>query len=152
MSDDELLRIASDKANLVDQAAEALEAEIRRREPSSSQPDHPHQIAPQQPPAPPSVVPVQARSPLWARGLIFAGYGIASLMFLLLVFSVRLNSEQLGQFSENATGMCIKGTLGLWMGTELVAGRKLTIKATFVVATILYILGIGAFSLFVLSQ
>jgi hypothetical protein len=149
MSDDELLRIASDKTNLIDQAAEVLEAEIGRRGLLSSQPSPPQQGAS---PPPDSVVPAQARSPRWTRGLIFAGYGIASLIFLLVVFAGRLNPEQAGRFSEAATGMCIKGTLGLWVGTELVAGRRLTIKATFIVATILYFLGIGVFSLFLLSQ
>jgi hypothetical protein len=149
MSDDELLQIVSDRANLVDQAAEALEAEIGRRGLSNGQ-RTPYAEGAASPTE--SSVPAPPRSPRWARGLIFAGYGIASLIFLLAVFASRLNPEQASRFSEAATGMCIKGTLALWVGTELVAGRRLTIKATLVIATILYALGVGVFSLFLLSQ
>lgn len=149
MGDGELLRIASDRSNLVDQAAEALEAEIGRRGLSNGQ-RSPCAEGAASPPE--GVVPAPPRSPRWARGLIFAGYGIASLIFLLVVFASRLNPEQAGRFSEATTGMCLKGTLALWVGTELVAGRRLTIKATLIVATILYTLGVGVFSLFLLSQ
>lgn len=149
MGDSELLRIASDRANLVDQAAEALEAEIGRRGLSDGQPSL--SCTEGEAPPPECVVAVPPRSSRWARVLIFAGYGIASLIFLLVVFTSRLNPEQAGRFSEATTSMCIKGTLALWIGTELAAGRSLTIKATFIVATILYSLAVGVFSLFLLS-
>ena len=102
MSDDELLQIVSDRANLVDQAAEALEAEIGRRGLSNGQ-RTPYAEGAASPTE--SSVPAPPRSPRWARGLIFAGYGIASLIFLLAVFASRLNPEQASRFSEAATGI-----------------------------------------------
>lgn len=147
MSDDELLRIAGDKASLVDDAAASLETALRNR--GISVADRTPAVAlsataevkpEKQPP----------KSPRWLRGLIFAGWCIASIIFLALVFTPRMNPDAVEKFTEAVTTMCLKGSLGLWVLTELLGARNLTVKGVLIISAAIYVVGIGAFSLYLL--
>jgi hypothetical protein len=147
MSDDEVLRIAADKSSLVPEASAALEAEMTKRGITAGE------SAPGMPP-PVSDQPKQEKEPpkssRWLRGLIFLGWCVASIAFLIAVFTSRMSGDAVGNFSEAVTTMCLKGSLGLWVLSELLGARKLTIKGVLILSAIIYVVGIGGFSLYLL--
>ena len=147
MSDDELLRIDADKSSLVPEASVALEAEMAKRGITAGEaaPSVPPRVTdqPKQEKEPP-------KSPRWLRGVVFLGWCIASIAFLVMVFSPRMSGDAVGNFSEAVTTMCLKGSLGFWVLTELLGARKLTIKGVLILSAVSYVVGIGAFSLYLL--
>lgn len=90
------------------------------------------------------------KSPRGLRVLVFAGWCIASIIFLVGVFAPRMNSDAVERFTESVTEMCLKGSLGLWVLTELLGAQKLTVKAVLILTTVIYVVGIGGFSLYLL--
>ena len=149
MSDDDLLRIAGDRASLVEGAAAALETEMRKRgisgaDPASAVPTSSASDQPKEEKEPP-------KSPRGLRGLIFLGWCIASIAFLAVVFTPRMTPDATEKFAQAVTTMCLKGSLGLWVLTELLGARKLTIKGVLILSAVIYVVGIGAFSLYLLS-
>jgi hypothetical protein len=147
MSDDALLRIAGDKGSLVEDAAAALDAELQKRGITTDAPVPPvamsatHPVKQEREPA---------KSPRWLRALIFAGWCIASIIFLAVIFTPRMSPDAVEKFAEAVTTMCLKGSLGLWVLTELLGARKLTVKNVLILSAVIYVVGIGGFSLYLL--
>ncbi len=76
---------------------------------------------------------------------------IASIAFLGVVFTPRMSPDAVSNFAEAITTMCLKGSLALWVLTELLGARKLTIKGVLILSTAIYVAEIGGFSLYLLS-
>lgn len=89
-------------------------------------------------------------SPRLLRGFIFLGWCIASIAFLVMVFTPRMSGDAVRNFTGAVTTMCLKGSLGLWVLTELLGARNLTIKGVLILSAAIYAVGIGGFSLYLL--
>lgn len=132
MTDEELLRIDGDKQSLLDEAKLALEKELQLRmiTNAASQPRNSELTECASNPSH-----RQAGSSRWVRLGIFVILGIASGVTIALAFHSKLNpkaEEILGQMS-------VFFALAGWGITEVIAGRWLTLKRTWTIAIIMYL-------------
>ncbi len=139
MSDDELLRIEADRESLVEEAKQALEEEIKKRQITMSN-DSPEAKEPAEASEDASA---RGGSSWWGRLLVFLAWSAAGLAFVLITFGRTLAGTSAEAFAETTTRMFFYAAFAGWGITQIIAGRWLTIKRTIIIATVMYVIGIG---------
>lgn len=142
MSDDELLRVEADRGSLVEEAKQALDCEIQRRQISRS--DNPSETNTHI--EQPEGTPRHGGSSSWARMLVFLALSAVGLAAVLVAFGTKLEGTAAEAFAEATTKMFLYAAFAGWGITQVVAGRWLTIKRTIIIAAAIYAVGIGYFA------
>jgi len=126
------LRLAADKSSLTEPARTALlEHEIQGRAIESNPlPIEQTELAVEPKPN-------KARASRWARLGIFLCVALASAIIAAVVF-VKGDSTSVADLTEKLTSVSLKLGLAAWAVSEVVAGRWLTLKRTWIVAIALY--------------
>jgi hypothetical protein len=126
------LRLAADKSSLTEPARTALlEHEIQGRAIESNPlPIEQTELAVEPKPN-------KARASRWARLGIFLCVALASAIIAAVVF-VKGDSTSVADLTEKLTSVSLKLGLAAWAVSEVVAGRWLTLKRTWIAAITLY--------------
>jgi len=126
------LRLAADKSSLTEPARTALlEHEIQGRAIESNPlPIEQTELAVEPKPN-------KARASRWARLGIFLCVALASAIIAAVVF-VKGDSTSVADLTEKLTSVSLKHGLAAWAVSEVVAGRWLTLKRTWIAAITLY--------------
>jgi len=83
----------------------------------------------------------------WKRLLVFIAWSIAGLTFVLITYGRNLNDAAAEAFAESATQVFLYIMFIGWGISQIIAGRWLTTKRTIIIVTVIYVIGLGLFTI-----